>query len=184
MLLLPLYLLIIFISAFTFGKDIFFPQERIGYQQQVFTLFKFRSMSDALGEGGVLLPEALRITRWGKFLRAYSLDELPQLYNVFKGELSLVGPRPLLKAYLPYYTAEEQKRHEVLPGLTGLAQVKGRNLISWQEKFTYDVKYTKNMSFWLDVRIMLLTARHLVASQPFYIPESLVKERELSINAI
>lgn len=139
------------------GKPVLFRQPRPGYRGHVFTLYKFRTMRDALAPDGTPLPDDQRLTPLGRFLRATSLDELPELFNVLKGEMSLVGPRPLLVKYLPLYTPEQMRRHEVLPGITGWAQINGRNALSWQDKFRLDVWYVDHWSFWLDVKILILT---------------------------
>jgi sugar transferase EpsL len=134
---------------------VLFRQVRPGRKAVPFTLLKFRTMTDTTDSGGDLLPDADRLTPLGKFLRASSLDELPQLWNVVRGQLSLVGPRPLLMEYLPLYTPEQARRHEVMPGITGLAQISGRNQLSWDEKLRLDVEYVKRWSIWLDLRILL-----------------------------
>jgi len=141
------------------GSPVFFVQERPGLNGRPFRLIKFRTMRDGLGS------DAERLTRLGRFLRAASLDELPELVNVLKGEMSLVGPRPLLMRYLPRYTPEQARRHEVRPGITGWAQVNGRNAITWERKFDYDVWYVDNWSFWLDLKILWLTAWRVVTRQ-------------------
>lgn len=139
------------------GKPVLFRQPRPGYKGRIFTLYKFRTMRDALAPDGTPLPDDQRLTPLGRFLRATSLDELPELFNVLKGEMSLVGPRPLLVKYLPLYTPEQMRRHDVLPGITGWAQINGRNALSWQDKFRLDVWYVDHWSFWLDVKILILT---------------------------
>lgn len=139
------------------GPPIFFRQQRPGLRAQTFYLYKFRTMTDQRNAEGQLLPDEVRLTPYGKILRRLSLDELPQLFNVIKGEMSLVGPRPLLMEYLPLYTPEQMRRHDVKPGITGWAQVNGRNAISWEEKFKMDVWYVDNQSFWLDVKILWIT---------------------------
>jgi len=139
------------------GRPVFFVQTRPGYKGKPFRMYKFRTMKDLKDENGNLLPDELRITRLGEFLRSTSLDELPQLFNVLKGDMSLVGPRPLLMEYLPLYTPEQMRRHDVKPGMTGLAQVKGRNLLTWEEKFELDVYYVDHWSLILDFCILLLT---------------------------
>lgn len=139
------------------GTPILFRQVRPGLHGRPFTMYKFRTMRDAVDERGRVLPDVERLTRFGRFLRSTSLDELPELCNVLRGEMSLVGPRPLLMEYLPLYTPEQARRQEVRPGITGWAQVNGRNAISWEEKFELDVWYVENQSFWLDLRILLLT---------------------------
>ena len=144
------------------GRPAFFRQVRPGMHGQPFEMVKFRTMTDARGADGALLPDADRLTPFGRFLRASSLDELPELWNVLKGEMSLVGPRPLLMEYLPLYTPQQYRRHEVRPGVTGWAQVNGRNAISWEEKFALDVWYVENQSFWLDVKILFLTVKKVL----------------------
>lgn len=140
------------------GKSgVFFFQPRPGKDEKIFKVFKFKTMNDKVDSNGVLLPSIDRITPLGAFVRKYSLDELPQLFNVFLGDMSLVGPRPLLVQYLPLYTKEQKKRHLIRPGITGWAQVNGRNTITWQKKFEYDIYYVKNMSFVLDIKILWLT---------------------------
>jgi len=139
------------------GSPVLFRQMRPGFQGKPFELYKFRTMTDARGHDGALLPDAARLTRFGQFLRAASLDELPELLNVLKGDMSLVGPRPLLMKYLERYSPKQARRHEVRPGITGWAQVNGRNAITWEEKFNLDVWYVDNQSFWLDIKIIFLT---------------------------
>jgi len=139
------------------GSPVFFTQVRPGMHGKPFKMVKFRTMTDERGPDGQLLPDAVRLTQFGRFLRSTSLDELPELWNVLKGDMSLVGPRPLLMEYLPLYSPEQARRHEVRPGITGWAQVNGRNAISWEEKFRLDVWYVDHQSFWLDVHIYLLT---------------------------
>lgn len=139
------------------GRPILFRQMRPGYKGRPFTIYKFRTMSDRRDVNGNLLPDAERLTPFGRFLRSTSLDDLPQLINVLRGEMSLVGPRPLLMQYLGRYSPEQMRRHEVLPGITGWAQVNGRNALSWEEKFRLDVWYVDHWSFWLDMKILLLT---------------------------
>ena len=136
---------------------IWFMQERPGKNGTIFRVVKFKTMNDACDARGALLPDEKRLTAVGKFIRKTSLDELPQLVNVLKGDMSIVGPRPLLVEYLPLYSAEQQRRHEVKPGITGWAQVNGRNAISWPQKFAYDVWYVDHVSFWLDIKILFLT---------------------------
>ena len=141
------------------GSPVIFCQERPGKNEKIFKMYKFRSMTDARDESGVLLPDEVRLTKFGKLLRATSLDELPELWNIFKGDMSIVGPRPLLVRYLPRYNAEQRHRHDVRPGLTGLAQISGRNAISWEEKFALDVEYVRNVTFLNDVKIIIATVR-------------------------
>jgi lipopolysaccharide/colanic/teichoic acid biosynthesis glycosyltransferase len=153
----PLLLIIAILIAIFQGFPVLFLQERPGYKTKPFTIYKFRTMSEESGPNGNLLAEEQRITWLGKILRATSLDEILELYNVFKGEMSIVGPRPLLMQYLPRYSAEQARRHDVLPGITGWAQINGRNAITWEEKFILDVWYVDNWSFWLDIKILLQT---------------------------
>jgi lipopolysaccharide/colanic/teichoic acid biosynthesis glycosyltransferase len=144
------------------GSPVFFRQVRPGLHGKPFEMVKFRTMTSERGPDGQLLPDAVRLTPFGRFLRATSLDELPELWNVLKGDMSLVGPRPLLMEYLPLYTSEQARRHEVRPGITGWAQVNGRNAISWEDKFALDVWYVDHRSLWLDVRILWLTVRKVL----------------------
>jgi sugar transferase EpsL len=153
----PLLLLVALLVRCKLGQPVFFRQKRPGKSGRVFELIKFRSMLDAVDRDGRPLPDAVRLTPFGRALRASSLDELPELWNVLKGEMSLVGPRPLLIEYLPRYTPEQARRHEVPPGLTGLAQIKGRNALTWDEKFAWDVHYVRHQSVWLDVQIIMAT---------------------------
>jgi sugar transferase EpsL len=151
----PVILLISILVAWLHGFPILFKQKRPGYQGEIFTIYKFRTMRQLTDRQGQLLPDAERLTKFGRFLRATSLDELPELINVLKGEMSLVGPRPLLVEYLPRYNRTQFRRHEVLPGITGWAQINGRNAITWQEKFDLDVWYVDHWSLWLDLKIIL-----------------------------
>lgn len=153
----PLMLVIAALVWANAGSPVIFKQVRPGLHGRPFTMYKFRTMTDARDENGRLLPDEQRLTKFGRFLRSTSLDELPELFNVLKGDMSLVGPRPLLMEYLPLYTPEQARRHEVRPGITGWAQVNGRNAISWEEKFKYDVWYVDNWSLWLDLKILFMT---------------------------
>ena len=153
----PFILLTALCIAFFLGTPIIFRQQRPGYKGQPFFIYKFRTMTEASDSAGNLLPDSERLTRLGRFLRAISLDELPELYNILRGEMSIVGPRPLLMEYLDRYSPEQMRRHDAYPGLTGWAQVNGRNAITWQDKFRHDVWYVDNWSFWLDIKIILLT---------------------------
>lgn len=139
------------------GSPVIFKQKRPGKDEKIFTMYKFRTMTDERDEKGELLPDSIRLTKFGKMLRSTSLDELPELFNIFKGDMSIIGPRPLLVQYLPLYNEKQKRRHDVRPGLSGLAQVNGRNAITWEEKFSYDVEYVEKVSFTLDVRIVLKT---------------------------
>ena len=147
------------------GSPAFFRQVRPGMHGQPFEMVKFRTMTDARGADGALLPDADRLTPFGRFLRASSLDELPELWNVLKGEMSLVGPRPLLMEYLPLYSPQQARRHEVRPGITGWAQVNGRNALSWDDKFKLDVWYVDHRSLWLDVKILWLTVKKVLVRE-------------------
>lgn len=162
MLLLPVLLVLAWLIKARLGSPILFCQTRPGKDGTAFKMYKFRTMADTLDSQGHLLPDQDRLTNFGKFLRASSLDELPELLNVLKGEMSLVGPRPLLVEYLPLYSEEQARRHEVRPGITGWAQVNGRNAISWEEKFKLDVWYVDNRSLWLDFKILWLTILRVV----------------------
>ncbi len=147
------------------GRPILFRQARPGLREKLFILYKFRTMSTARGSDGRLLPDGARLTALGRALRRWSVDELPQLWNVLKGDMSLVGPRPLLMEYLERYTPVQRRRHEVRPGITGLAQVNGRNAITWEEKFAHDVSYVDNRGLWLDLKILARTAWRVVRRQ-------------------
>lgn len=153
----PVLLVTAVLVRIKLGSPVIFHQDRPGYHEKVFKLCKFRSMTDERGADGELLPDEVRLTKFGKTLRATSLDELPELWNILKGDMSLIGPRPLLVSYLPYYTDEERLRHSVRPGLTGLAQVKGRNLLDWDKRFATDVEYVRNLTFFMDVKIFFMT---------------------------
>lgn len=155
----PLLLILAVLVRLSLGSPVFFRQERPGLHEKIFNLYKFRSMRDAVDKNGNELPDEQRLSKFGKLLRASSLDELPELFNVLKGDMSLVGPRPLLVKYLPLYNAEQHRRHDVLPGITGWAQVHGRNAISWEEKFRLDVWYVDNWSLWLDLKILFMTVK-------------------------
>lgn len=156
-LLWPVLLVVIFIAFFRHNGKVLFKQQRPGLHGKIFTIYKFRTMNDARDAQGSLLPDAERLTSLGKFIRKTSLDELPQLFNVLKGDLSLVGPRPLLVEYLDLYSPEEMRRHSVKPGITGWAQVNGRNRQTWEERFQLDLFYVEHLSFWLDLKILALT---------------------------
>ncbi len=154
---IPLGIIALLVKA-KLGSPVLFRQERPGKNGEIFKLYKFRTMTDERDENGGLLPDEIRLTKFGKLMRSLSLDELPELYNILKGDMSFVGPRPLLVKYLPLYNEHQAKRHNVRPGLTGLAQVNGRNLITWEEKFEWDVKYVESISPWLDIKILFRTA--------------------------
>jgi undecaprenyl phosphate N,N'-diacetylbacillosamine 1-phosphate transferase len=153
----PIYIAVAFLIWWKMGTPILFRQLRPGYKEKIFGIYKFRTMTNEVDENGELLPDEERLKGIGKFIRTTSLDELPQLFNVLKGEMSFVGPRPLLVEYLPLYNEEQKRRHDVLPGITGWAQVNGRNAISWEQKFEYDVWYVDNKSFLLDIKILWMT---------------------------
>ena len=158
LLLSPVLLLVAILVRVKLGSPVLFSQERPGKDEKIFMLYKFRSMTDARDESGHLLPDEARLPQFGRILRSTSLDELPELINIFKGNMSIVGPRPLLVKYLPLYNDFQKHRHDVTPGLTGWAQVNGRNALSWEKKFELDVWYAENISFALDVKIVLMTA--------------------------
>ena len=159
---LPLMLVIALLVRIKIGSPVLFRQQRPGLGGKIFTLYKFRSMSDLCDREGNLQPDHQRLTAFGRWLRASSLDELPELFNILRGEMSLVGPRPLLTQYLTRYTAEQNRRHLLPPGITGWAQINGRNAINWEEKFALDVWYVDHWSFWLDIRILFLTVKKVL----------------------
>ena len=165
LLLSPVLLVLTALGAFFMKGNPFFTQARPGRYEKIFRLIKFRTMTNARGADGELLPDAERLNGYGRFLRATSLDELPELFNILLGQMALVGPRPLLIRYLPAYTAEERHRHDVRPGLTGLAQVNGRNFVGWDQRLAYDVEYVKNITFRGDLRIVLRTIRQVFARE-------------------
>lgn len=155
----PVLLVVAILVRMKLGSPIIFKQQRPGKDEKIFTLYKFRTMTDKKDENGNLLPDSERLTKFGKVLRSTSLDELPELVNILKGDMSIVGPRPLAVQYLPYYNEKECHRHDVKPGLTGLAQVNGRNALQWEERFKYDLKYVNNVSFKLDLKIICMTIK-------------------------
>ena len=152
-----IYVIVAILVRIKLGSPVLFTQDRPGKDEKIFKMYKFRSMTSETDKNGNLLPDDVRLTKFGKWLRSTSLDELPELFNILKGDMSLVGPRPLLIKYLPLYNEEQKHRHDVKPGLTGLAQVNGRNAITWEDKFKYDVEYAKNISFGNDVKILIQT---------------------------
>ncbi len=156
-LLSPLLLLLWILVRSMLGKPALFTQQRPGKNEKIFKLYKFRSMTDERDDKGELLPDEVRLTSFGKLLRASSLDELPELFNILKGDMSLIGPRPLLVRYLPYYTSQERHRHDVRPGLTGLAQVNGRNALGWEERFAFDLEYVNRLTLGMDLKIIGMT---------------------------
>ncbi len=157
LLLSPIFLILYILIYWSMGDPVIFKQRRPGYKEKIFTLYKFRTMTNDRAPSGELLSDEARLKGVGKFIRSLSIDELPQLFNVLKGDMSFVGPRPLLEEYLPLYNQRQRKRHDVLPGITGWAQINGRNAISWREKFEYDLWYVENCSFKLDLKILFLT---------------------------
>ena len=158
----PIMLIIYILVRIKLGKPAIFKQQRPGKNEKIFTLYKFRTMTDKKDESGNLLPDSERLTKFGKTLRSTSLDELPELFNILKGDMAIVGPRPLLVEYLKLYNNEQRKRHNVRPGLTGLAQVSGRNLISWQDRFEKDIYYVNNLTFMNDLKIILVTVKKVI----------------------
>lgn len=158
----PLLIVLVILVKTKLGAPIIFKQNRIGRNEKVFKLYKFRSMTNQKDQNGELLPDNLRLTKFGKFLRSTSLDELPELFNIFIGNMSIVGPRPLVLQYLQYFNETERERHQVRPGLTGNAQVNGRNAIKWEERFLLDVKYVQNLSFINDLKILIKTIKTVV----------------------
>jgi len=153
----PIYLIVSLLILIKMGKPILFRQQRPGLNEKIFGIYKYRTMTNETDANGELLPDEQRLVGIGKFIRSTSLDELPQLFNVIKGDMSFVGPRPLLIEYLPLYNEKQKKRHTVKPGITGWAQVNGRNAISWEQKFEYDIWYVEHQSFWLDMKILWMT---------------------------
>jgi lipopolysaccharide/colanic/teichoic acid biosynthesis glycosyltransferase len=159
LILLPIIAVVALLVRVKLGSPVIYKARRPGRNEKIFTLCKFRSMTNAKDVNGVLLPDSQRLTKFGKFLRSTSLDELPELWNILKGDMSIIGPRPLAEQYLPYYNQNERRRHSVRPGLSGLAQVNGRNALGWEEKFTFDLEYVENLTFIQDVAILFKTVR-------------------------
>ena len=174
---LPIYLVVSLLILFKMGTPIFFRQLRPGKNEEIFEIYKFRTMTDEKDENGNLLSDEQRLKRLGKTIRSLSLDELPQIFNVLKGDMSFVGPRPLLVEYLPLYNERQKKRHDVKPGITGWAQVNGRNAISWEEKFEYDVWYVEHQSFWLDIKILWMTFLKVVRRSDISSQSSVTMEK-------
>ena len=168
----PVLLVLAILLRLKLGRPVVFRQERPGKDEKIFQLCKFRSMTDQRDGNGELLPDEVRLTKFGKALRSTSLDELPELWNILKGDMSIVGPRPLLVKYLPYYTEEERKRHDVRPGLTGMAQTHGRNLLSWEERFALDLQYIEQMSLLLDIKIVFLTVKKVFSRSDIALGEA------------
>lgn len=158
----PIYIIVAVLVRIKLGSPILFKQNRPGKNEKIFEMYKFRTMTEAKDANGELLPDEVRLKKFGKLLRSTSLDELPELFNILKGDMSIIGPRPLLVEYLPRYNAEQKRRHEVRPGLSGLAQVNGRNAISWEEKFKYDVQYVDHVTFIGDWKIIFQTIRNVL----------------------
>ena len=161
----PVLLVLVILVRVKLGSPVIFKQERPGRDEKIFTLCKFRTMTDEKDADGNLLPDSVRLTKFGKFLRAASLDELPELFNILKGDMSIIGPRPLLVSYLPYYSEREKKRHSIRPGLTGLAQVSGRNFIDWDKRLEKDVEYVENLSFGMDMKVLKMTVQTVLGHQ-------------------
>jgi len=161
----PIFLVLSVLVKIKLGSPVIFKQKRPGFNEKIFTLYKFRTMTNEKDENGNLLPDSVRLTRFGKMLRSTSLDELPELFNILKGDMSIVGPRPLLVQYLALYNEHQRRRHEVRPGLSGLAQVNGRNVISWEDKFNLDVVYIDNISFTGDWKIIFLTIKKVFVKE-------------------
>ena len=162
LILCPIYIVVVLLILFKIGRPVFFRQKRPGVNGKIFNIYKFRTMTVEKDESGELLPDEQRLTSVGMYIRSASLDELPQILNVLKGDMSFVGPRPLLIEYLSLYSEKQSRRHEVKPGITGWAQVNGRNAISWEEKFDLDVWYVDNQSIWLDIKILWLTIKKVI----------------------
>lgn len=183
----PVFLVVAVLVRLKLGSPVIFKQKRPGLNEKIFTMYKFRTMTDERDVNGELLPDSVRLTKFGRLLRSTSLDELPELFNILKGDMSIVGPRPLLIRYLPYYTERERLRHSVRPGLTGLSQVTGRNLLEWDKRLGFDVDYARNISFYNDVVIIFLTIKKVVLRSDIavgnqHVLKSLDVERELSNN--
>lgn len=172
----PLLLFLAILVRVKLGAPVIFQQKRPGKNEKIFTMYKFRTMTDEKDEEGNLLPDEARLTKFGKLLRSTSLDELPELFNILKGDMSFVGPRPLLVEYLPLYNEEQKQRHNVRPGLTGWAQVNGRNAISWEEKFTFDVFYVRHITLILDVKILCLTVLNVLKHEGISSENSMTME--------
>ena len=179
----PVILVLAVLVRRKLGSPVIFHQERPGYHEKIFTLCKFRTMTDARDEKGELLPDSVRLTKFGSLLRKTSLDELPELWNIFKGDMSLIGPRPLLVSYLPWYTEREKLRHTVRPGLTGLAQVSGRNYIEWDKRLEKDVEYVEHLSFAMDMKIFFKTIQVLFAEDDVAVDTDVVEGNLAEIRA-
>jgi undecaprenyl phosphate N,N'-diacetylbacillosamine 1-phosphate transferase len=171
----PVFLIVAVLVRTKLGSPVLFKQKRPGLNEEIFMMYKFRTMTDEADQNGELLPDSVRLTKFGRFLRSTSLDELPELFNILKGDMSIIGPRPLLVQYLPLYNEHQKRRHEVRPGLSGLAQVNGRNAISWEEKFNLDVEYVENVNFIGDWKIIFLTIKKV------FVREGINQEGEATI---
>lgn len=172
----PVFLVVAILVRTKLGSPVLFKQKRPGKDEKIFTMMKFRTMTDEKDENGELLPDSVRLTKFGKFLRSTSLDELPGLFSILNGNMSIIGPRPLLVQYLPLYNEEQKKRHSVKPGLSGLAQVNGRNAITWEQKFKYDVQYAENITFLGDWKIILLTLKKVFIREGISSSQSVTME--------
>lgn len=161
----PILIIVSYFVRIKLGSPILFKQKRPGLNEKIFTMYKFRTMTDEKDENGQLLPDNIRLTKFGRMLRSTSLDELPELFNIIKGDMSIVGPRPLLVQYLPLYNTHQKRRHDVRPGLTGKAQVNGRNSINWEDKFNLDIEYVDNISFLEDCKIILMTIKKIIVRE-------------------
>jgi len=181
-LLSPILIITAILVRLKLGSPVLFKQDRPGLNEKIFTMYKFRTMTDAKDENGGLLPDAARLTHFGKMLRATSLDELPELFNILKGDMSIIGPRPLLVQYLPLYNTHQKRRHEVRPGLSGLAQINGRNTISWEDKFNLDIVYVNNVRFLSDCKIILLTIKKVFVKEGISSDSSVTMELFLGPN--
>jgi len=164
-LLSPILLIVSYFVRIKLGSPVLFKQKRPGLNERIFTMYKFRTMTDERDENGQLLPDIIRLTKFGKMLRSTSLDELPELFNIIKGDMSIVGPRPLLVQYLPLYNIHQKRRHDIRPGLTGKAQVNGRNSINWEDKFNLDIEYVDNVSFLEDCKIIMMTIKKIIVRE-------------------
>jgi lipopolysaccharide/colanic/teichoic acid biosynthesis glycosyltransferase len=173
----PVLLIVALLVRVKLGSPVIFKQRRPGLNENIFTLYKFRTMTDEKDENGELLPNDIRLTKLGRMLRATSLDELPELFNILKGDMSLIGPRPLLAEYLPLYNEIQKHRHDVRPGLSGLAQVNGRNAISWEEKFDFDIEYVENLTFLLDLKIILKTLLKVLKREGINRTENIIMDK-------
>jgi len=170
--LVPVFAVVALLVKIKLGSPVIFKQKRPGFKETIFTLYKFRTMTDKRDENGELLPDGMRLTKFGRKMRSSSLDELPELFNILKGDMAIVGPRPLLIQYLRSYTEVERQRHEVRPGLTGLAQISGRNFLMWDDRLAKDVEYVKRITFWGDLHIIIITAKKVLGGNDILIDTS------------